>query len=46
MTPDNQKVPNWARRDRQADLDWIVEGLDVFWLYASLIAGPGGDARR
>jgi hypothetical protein len=36
MTPENPKKSEWARRERQADLDWIAENLDVFWAASSL----------
>ena len=35
MTPENKKIPDWAHRERQADLDWIAENLDVFWTAAT-----------
>ena len=35
MTPENKKIPDWAHRERQADLDWIGENLDVFWTAAT-----------
>lgn len=30
MTPETQAIPDWARRDRQADFAWIGENFDVF----------------
>ncbi len=31
MTPERNKLPDWARREREGDLDWIRENLDSFW---------------
>jgi len=36
MTPENRAIPAWAQRERQADLAWINENLDVFWTGAKL----------
>ena len=36
MTPENRAIPDWAQRERQADLDWINDNLEVFWAAASL----------
>jgi len=36
MTPENRNIPDWARQERQANLDWIRENLDVFWVSANL----------
>ena len=30
MTPEHRDIPDWARRERQGDLGWIAENLDVF----------------
>jgi hypothetical protein len=35
MPPENRNIPDWARQERQADLDWIRENLDVFWTAAT-----------
>jgi hypothetical protein len=35
MTPEHRNIPDWARRERQADLGWIAENLDVFSAVAS-----------
>jgi hypothetical protein len=34
VTPENRKIPEWARWEREADLDWIWENLAVFWTAA------------
>jgi len=31
MTPENRRIPDWARRERQRDLEWIRENLFIFW---------------
>jgi hypothetical protein len=36
MTPENPNIPAWARQERQADLGWIAENLDMFSAIASL----------
>ncbi|MCI0558934.1 MAG: hypothetical protein MN733_10595 [Nitrososphaera sp.] len=36
MTPENQDIPDWARKERQGDLGWVQENLDTLWLAASL----------
>lgn len=36
MTPENRTIPDWAQRERQADLDWINNNLDIFWTAASV----------
>jgi len=35
MTPENPNIPDWAQRERLADLAWIGENLDVFWRTAT-----------
>ena len=35
MTPENTEIPDWASRDSNEDSVWIMENLDVFWLFAS-----------
>ena len=35
MTPETENIPEWERREHQPDFTWIVEDLDVFWLFAS-----------
>jgi hypothetical protein len=34
MTPEQRDISDWARQERQADLDWIWENLAVFWAAA------------
>ena len=36
MTPEHRNIPDWAQRERQGDLGWIAENLDVFSAIASL----------
>jgi hypothetical protein len=36
MTPENPKIPDWARQERDSDLTWIAENLDVFQIAATL----------
>ena len=31
MTPETEDIPDWARRERQPDLAWIVENIHIFW---------------
>ena len=36
MTPENNSIPDWAQQERQRDLDWINENLEIFWMASSL----------
>jgi hypothetical protein len=36
MTPEHRDIPDWARRERQADLGWIAESLNVVSAVASV----------
>jgi transposase InsO family protein len=36
MTPEYRDIPDWARQEREADLVWIAENLDVFSVAATL----------
>lgn len=36
MTPENKGMPEWARQEREDDLAWIRENLDVFDFAAKL----------
>lgn len=40
MTPENKGMPEWARQEREEDLAWIRENLDVFD-FAARWAEPG-----
>lgn len=31
MAPENNKIPNWARHERERDFEWIGENLNDFW---------------
>ena len=42
MTPERQNIPDWAHRERQADLDWIGENLDDFWTAATVALEDAG----
>ncbi len=35
MTPENRNMPDWVHQERQADLAWIKENLDVFYTAAA-----------
>ena len=35
MTHERNSIPDWARQERQNDLDWVRENLDVFWSAAA-----------
>ena len=37
MTPENRAIPAWAQRERQADLDWINQNLEIFCTAAKLV---------
>ncbi len=32
MSPERCNIPDWARQERQVDLAWVRENLDVFWI--------------
>jgi hypothetical protein len=36
MIPENPKIPDWAQQERQADLNWVAQNLDVFWTAATV----------
>ena len=36
MPPEHRDIPDWAQRERQGDLGWIAENLDVFSAIASV----------
>ena len=31
MSPEKRQIPDWARRERQRDMEWIRENLFIFW---------------
>ncbi len=31
MTVEQDQIPDWARRDREHDMEWIRENLFIFW---------------
>ena len=31
MSPEKRDIPDWARKDRWRDLEWITENLHIFW---------------
>ena len=35
MTPERPTIPDWAQLEREADLEWIDENLELFWTTAS-----------
>ena len=35
MSAERKSIPDWARRERQRDLEWIVENLHIFWPVAA-----------
>ena len=35
MTPENRDIPDSTQREHREDSGWIVEDLDIFWLFAS-----------
>lgn len=35
MTLESPKLPDWARKERQGDLNWIRKNLDIFQLVAT-----------
>ena len=48
MTPEIPDIPDWARRERQADFVWMrmncirAENLDVFWTAATVVFEGAG----
>jgi hypothetical protein len=42
MRPESENIPDWARREREADLDGIAENLDVFHAASSLAFEEAG----
>jgi hypothetical protein len=42
MTAENKRIPDWARQERQGDLDWIRENADVFHLAAKIAFQDAG----
>ena len=35
MTAERGLTPEWARRERESDMEWIRENLHIFWTAAS-----------
>ena len=35
MSPERDIFPEWARKERQGDFEWIRENLDSFWPLAN-----------
>ncbi len=31
MTVEQDQIPDWARRDREHDMEWIQENISIFW---------------
>ncbi len=31
MTPEHRAIPDWAKRERAQDIEWIRENLHIFW---------------
>ncbi len=31
MTPEHRAIPDWAKRERARDMEWIGENLHIFW---------------
>lgn len=42
MTTEHSKLPDWARQERQGDLDWIRENVDIFHLAAAIAFADAG----
>ena len=42
MTPENGDIPDWALRERPADLGWLAENLDAFWTAATTVFENAG----
>ena len=44
MTPERCYIPDWAKRERNRDLEWIGDNLHIFWPAAQSALkeqGPG-----
>lgn len=44
MSVEQQKIPEWAAQEREKDLGWIQQNLEIFWQTASkgaVIVGRG-----
>ena len=42
MTPERGKIPDWARRERLRDFEWIGENLGSFWPLAKEVFKESG----
>ncbi len=36
MSPETKQIPDWATQERQQDMAWIGENLNLFWQTASM----------
>lgn len=36
MSEQDKRIPDWARQERERDMEWISEYLEPFWLAAAI----------